>query len=283
MMARSPDYTRRRVVPFEAGTHAPDYLVVRHEPDAGCVLVTLHLTSHQVLTRLLKLDPAWSLEQMWQKGARTWDGKDSLGITPEEVALGSALTKLALNVCLPGAAYGARCLGPINPGHHERLKRYAALARKRGRAQQAIADNKTQPQYPLGTVALYGPNDLVIRHRTRLAHCRPEASGLGKVFRRPLFGLLSLQLETLSQIGYFPFRSVPGEHPTGEEKAAPGEDAEEGGTNCKHAHWLTKNEPNGPAGQAALFPWAGSQFDRRRSTAGLRRDGGSQGRRLGGC
>jgi hypothetical protein len=105
----------------------------------------------------------------------------------------------------------------------------------------------------------------------------------GKVFCRPLFSLLSLLLETLSQIGYFPLRSVPGEHPTDEEKAAPGEDAEEGGTNCKHACRLTKNEPNGPAGQAALLPWAGSQFDRRRSTAVLRRDGGSQGRRLDGC
>jgi len=30
-------------------------------------------------------------------------------------------------------AYGVRCLGPANPSHHERLKRYAKLARKRGR------------------------------------------------------------------------------------------------------------------------------------------------------
>src|SRR5664279_5399627 len=51
------DYAKKRVVPFDAGTHAPDYLVVRHEPSAGCVLVLMHMTSHQVLTRLLKLDP----------------------------------------------------------------------------------------------------------------------------------------------------------------------------------------------------------------------------------
>ncbi len=133
------DYTHRRMVSFGAGTHAPDYTVVRHEPQAGCVLVTMHLTSHQVLTRLLKLDPAWTLEEAWEKGARSWDGKDTLGMTPEEVALGSALSKLALNVCLLAMAYGVRCLGPENPGHHERLKRHALLARKRSREQQAKA------------------------------------------------------------------------------------------------------------------------------------------------
>src|SRR5580704_12565180 len=101
-------------------------------PEAGCVLVTMHLTSHQVLTRLLKLDPSWSLEEMWAKGARTWDARDTLGMTPEETALGSSLTKLALNVCLMAAAYGVKCLGAANPSHHERLKRYAKLARKRG-------------------------------------------------------------------------------------------------------------------------------------------------------
>src|SRR5437763_1668351 len=56
------DYTRKRVVPFDAGTHAPDFVVVRHEPEAGSVLVAMHLTSGQVLTRLLKLEPALTLE-----------------------------------------------------------------------------------------------------------------------------------------------------------------------------------------------------------------------------
>jgi len=102
------DYTKKRVVPFEEGSHAPDFLIVRHEPEAGCVLVTMHLTSHQVLTRLLKLDPAWTLEEMWAKGARTWETKHTLGMTPEETVLGSALTKLALNVCLMATAYGVK-------------------------------------------------------------------------------------------------------------------------------------------------------------------------------
>jgi hypothetical protein len=31
-----PAYTRQRAVPFEAGTHAPDFVIVRHEPQAGC-------------------------------------------------------------------------------------------------------------------------------------------------------------------------------------------------------------------------------------------------------
>ena len=29
------------LVPFDAGSHAPDFLVVRHEPEAGSVLVTM--------------------------------------------------------------------------------------------------------------------------------------------------------------------------------------------------------------------------------------------------
>src|SRR5208283_618348 len=127
------DYTRKRVVPFEEGSHAPDFVIVRHEPEAGCVLVTMHMTSHQALTRILKLDPAWTLEEMWAKGARAWDAKDTLAMSPEEVVLGNALTKLALNVCLMATAYGVRSLGPANPSHYERLKRYAKLARKRGR------------------------------------------------------------------------------------------------------------------------------------------------------
>src|SRR5271166_5599615 len=127
------DYTKKRVVPFEAGSHAPDFVIVRHEPKAGCVMVTMHMTSHQALTRLLKLDPTWTLEEMWTKGQRTWGESDSLAMTPEETALGSALSKLALNVCLMATAYGVRCLGAANPSHHERLKRYAKLARKRGR------------------------------------------------------------------------------------------------------------------------------------------------------
>jgi hypothetical protein len=41
-------------------------------------------------------------------------------------------TKLTLNVCLMATAYGVRSLGPANPSHFERLKRYAKLARKMG-------------------------------------------------------------------------------------------------------------------------------------------------------
>src|SRR5579871_4896153 len=75
------DYTRKRVVPFEEGKHAPDFLIVRKELKTGCVLVTVHMTSGQVLTRLLKLDPAWTLEEMWK---RTWGETDSLGMTQEQ-------------------------------------------------------------------------------------------------------------------------------------------------------------------------------------------------------
>ena len=46
------------------------------------MLLAMHLSSHQVLTRLLKLDPAWTLEQMWEKGQRAWGARDTLGMTP---------------------------------------------------------------------------------------------------------------------------------------------------------------------------------------------------------
>src|SRR6202049_1517304 len=134
------DYTKKRVVPFDEGSHAPDFVIVRHEPKAGCVMVAMHMTSHQVMTRLLKLDLAWTLEEMWAKGARAWDAKDTLGMTPEETVLGNALSKLALNVCLMATAYGVLSLGHANPSHHERLKRYAKLARKRGKEQQEKAE-----------------------------------------------------------------------------------------------------------------------------------------------
>src|SRR5437588_5009490 len=63
-------------------------------------------------------------------------------MTPEEAALGSALSKLALNVCLLATAYGVKCLGPANPSHYERLKRHAKLAVKRGREQQEQAETE---------------------------------------------------------------------------------------------------------------------------------------------
>jgi len=134
------DYTKKRIVPFDSGNHAPDFVIVRHEPKAECVLVTIHMTSHQAMTRLLMLDPTWTLEEMWTKGQRTWNAKDSMAMTEEERGLGSTLSKLALNVCLIATAYGVRNLGPANPSHYERLKKYAKLARKRGQEQQAKAD-----------------------------------------------------------------------------------------------------------------------------------------------
>ena len=121
------DYTQKPVVPFEAGKHSPDFLMVRHEPEAGCVWLAMHLTSHQVLTRLLKLDPAWTLEETWEKGKRAWGDTDTLGMTPEEAALGTRLSKLALNVCLMATAYGVRCLGPANPSHHARPRLAAVV------------------------------------------------------------------------------------------------------------------------------------------------------------
>jgi hypothetical protein len=39
MIELPADYTKKRVVPFEEGSHAPDSIIVRHEPQAGCVLL----------------------------------------------------------------------------------------------------------------------------------------------------------------------------------------------------------------------------------------------------
>jgi len=193
------DYTRKRVVPFEEGSHAPDFLIVRHEPEAGCVLVTMHLTSHQVLTRLLKLDPAWTLEEMWAKGARTWEAKDTLGMTPEETVLGSVLTKMALNVCLMATAYGVKCIGPANPSHYERLKRYAKLARKQGRdVEKAEMEVQIMPvQYAFAQeVTLYhreanevrtqanGTGGWTVSPHWRRGHWRAQPCGAGRSERR---------------------------------------------------------------------------------------------------
>ncbi len=196
----SADYTKKQVVPFEAGTHAPDFLIVRHEPEAGCVLVTMHLTSGQVLTRLLKLDPPLTLEEMWRKAERTWDAKDTLGMTPEEVALGNALSKLALNVCLMATAYGTRSLGPANPSHYERLKRHAKVARKCGRDQQEKAEMElrmTPVRYAFAQeVTLYhrepgevrtegnGKGGWTVAPHWRRGHWRSQACGPGRSERR---------------------------------------------------------------------------------------------------
>jgi hypothetical protein len=202
MIELPADYAAKRVVPFDAGSHAPDFVIVRHEAEAGCILIAMHLTSHQVLTRLLKLDPASTLEEMWAKAERSWDAKDTLGMTSEETALGSKLCKLALNVCLMATAYGVRTLGPGNPAHYERLKRYAKLARKRGREQQEKADlevRTTPVRYAFAQeVTLYrreaapdhhaagGASGGTVAPHWRRGHWRMQAYGPGKAERRRL-------------------------------------------------------------------------------------------------
>jgi hypothetical protein len=191
------DYTRRRVVPFEEGVHAPDFLVVRHEPEAGCVLLLMHMTSHQVLTRLLKLDPAWTVEEMWEKGKRAWGASDSLPMTPEERALGSALSKLALNVCLLGTAYGVRRLGPAKQSHYQRLQRHRKVAAKRGKEclERAQMELQTAPvRYALAqginlfqteTGELPGERSgWTVTPHWRRGHWRWQACGPGRSERR---------------------------------------------------------------------------------------------------
>jgi hypothetical protein len=137
---------------------------------------------------------------MWEKGKRAWGAGDTLGMTPEEAALGSALSKLALNVCLMATAYGVRCLGPSNPSHHERLKRYAKLAQKRGRDQQENAEMELQTapvRYTFSQeVTLYqkevgeahapadGTGGWTVSPHWRRGHWRSQPCGQGRQERR---------------------------------------------------------------------------------------------------
>jgi hypothetical protein len=122
----------------------------------------------------LKLDPDWMLEETREKGKRTWGGRDTLGMMPEEAVLGSALSKLALNVCLMATAYGVKCLGPANPAHHERLKRYAMLARKRGREQQEKAEMEVRM-----TLVRYAFAQEVTLYQKEAGEVWSEESGAG--------------------------------------------------------------------------------------------------------
>ena len=121
-------------------------------------------------------------------------------MTPEEAALGNALTKLALNVCLMATAYGVRCLGPSNPSHHERLKRYAKLSRKRGRErqEQAEAELRSSPvRYAFAQeVTLYQKEQVTdhleggekggwtVTPHWRRGHWRAQPCGAGRQERR---------------------------------------------------------------------------------------------------
>jgi hypothetical protein len=141
------DYIQKRVVPFDRGVHAPDFAVVHHDREQNVVMLIIRMSSHQVLTRLLKLDLAPTLEEVWEMGRRSWGPEDSLAMTPEENALGAAICKLALNVCLLATTYGIKDLGPNNPSYWERLKRQAKVAHKKGRERldQVQLELLTQP------------------------------------------------------------------------------------------------------------------------------------------
>src|SRR5262249_10179138 len=117
---------------------------------------------------------AWTLEETWDRAKRAWSARDTLGMTPEEAALGGALTKLALNVCLLATAYGVRRLGPANPSHFERLKRHAQLARRRGREQQERADMEVQT-----APVRYAFAQEVTLYRREAGEVHPPANGTG--------------------------------------------------------------------------------------------------------
>jgi len=192
------DYIARRVVPFDAGTHAPDFAVVHHDPARNVVMLIVRMSSHQVLTRLLKLDLAETLEEVWDMGRRAWGPEDSLAMTPEENALGTALCKLALNVGLLGTAYGVRCMGPVNPSHHRRLQHFVQVARKKAKERQeaaaidllthplrfAFADKVVLFQQEGGTSEANGSGGWTVKPHWRSGHWRLQPCGPGRSERK---------------------------------------------------------------------------------------------------
>ena len=159
------DYTKKRVVPFDdgirvdEGVHAPDYLVIRHEPKAGCVLVLMHMTSHQVLTRLLKLDPAWTLEEMWTKGQTNLGCQGLVEHDPGGKSVGKFPEQAGAERVPDGDGVWREDLGPANPSHYERLKKFAKLARKRG--QEAEGKGRNGASAGSGEVCFRPGSDLV--------------------------------------------------------------------------------------------------------------------------
>src|SRR5260370_5002034 len=70
--------------------------------------------------------------------------------------------------------WGVRCLGPANPAHYERLKRYAKVARKKGpeRQAKAEADVQTAP-------VRYGFAQEVVLYRQESGEGSAEGNGSG--------------------------------------------------------------------------------------------------------
>src|SRR5260370_38624067 len=70
--------------------------------------------------------------------------------------------------------WGVRCLGPANPAHYERLKRYAKVARKKGpeRQAKAEADVQTAP-------VRYGFAQEVVLYRQESGEGSAEGDGRG--------------------------------------------------------------------------------------------------------
>lgn len=119
-------------------------------------------------------------------------------MTSEEKALGSSLSKLALNVCLMATAYGVKSLGPANPSHYERLQKYAKLARKRGQEEMvkaemevrmapvrySFAQEVTLYHHETGSVEGNGNGGWTVSPHWRRGHWRSQPCGTGRQDRR---------------------------------------------------------------------------------------------------
>jgi hypothetical protein len=98
---------------------------------------------------------------------------------PEKLVV-AGLLRLAVNAMLLPTDLGCRHLGPLNPGHHRRLQKYAGLARKR-KSGNAEADRNLR----LAT-QLYGfPRDIVLHHEQRTSADTPGEAAEGGAHRRP--------------------------------------------------------------------------------------------------
>lgn len=125
------DYIQNRVVPFEKGTHYPTEILIHHAPHVKRLAVAIHMSSKQVLARMIVLDLPENLEKAWERSCTLFvDKEKSLDVGPEEAKMSDALVRLALSACLMAMVYGNKKIGPDNPSYAERLKRYVKVAHK---------------------------------------------------------------------------------------------------------------------------------------------------------
>ena len=137
MVALPADYAKNRVVPltdrgYGLTQHKPECIIVRHDVAFRRVSILMHMDSGQVLSRVIHLDIADTVEECWRLSCRRWEGdQKTLDVNPEEEILSNALTRLGLSACLMAMVYELHPRDD-NKSYRQRLERYVKVARKSG-------------------------------------------------------------------------------------------------------------------------------------------------------